>query len=111
MKTSWIIFIAMVYTVIFYFSGVVSYTSNINATVVANMQSVSQPVGTNFGIGLTSQIVLVWDYMKNLIQMIFLWNPNIWSGNWLWFYYIICLPICIGVVFSIVTIMRGVHSS
>jgi hypothetical protein len=110
MKTSWIIFIAMIYAAIFYFSGVAEYTNNLDSSVMLRMQNLGQPTGTNFGVGLTSQIVLVWDYMVNFIKMVFLWNPTLWSGSWYYFYVFVCLPVCIGVVFSIVTIMRGVHS-
>jgi len=111
MKTSFIIFIVFTYLSIFYFAGVAEYSAPINSTVVGNLQSLGQPVGTNFGVGLTSMIVLVWDWMKTLIQMIFLWNGTLWVGNWLYFYYYVCLPVCIGVVASIVMVMRGVHAS
>jgi hypothetical protein len=112
-KTSWVIFVVIAYIAIFYFAGIMEQTNLITSTSTGqvNLQAMGQPTGTNFGVGLTSQIVLVWNYMVNLIYMVFLWNPTVWSGNWIWFYYIVCLPICIGVVFSIVTIMRGSHSS
>ena len=111
MKTSWIIFILMVYIGIFYFAGVAENASLINAQTAAQLQSLGQPTGTNWLVQQVSQISQVWTYIQTFIQMIFLWNGTIWTGSWLWFYYMVCLPICGGVVMSIVFILRGVHSS
>jgi hypothetical protein len=110
-KTSWIIFIALAYIAIFYFAGVAEYANQVNATVAANLQSLGQPTGTNWLLQQVAQISEVWNYIKVFIQMVFLWNGTLWAGSWLWFYYAVCLPICIGVVMSIVFILRGVHSS
>ena len=111
MKTSWIIFIVLVYIAIFYFAGVAEYANQMNATTVASLQSLGQPEGTNWVLQGVSQIVRVWDYIKVFIQMLFLWNGTLWTGYWLYFYFAVCLPICIGVVMSILFILRGVHSS
>ena len=111
MKTSWIIFIVFAYLAIFYFAGVAEYSSLINSQVSQNLYTLGTPTGTNFLGTLTSQISAVWDYMVVFIKMIFLWNGTLWVGSWLWFYYFVCLPICIGVVMSIVFILRGVHNS
>ena len=111
MKTSWIIFIIFAYIGIFYFAGVAEYANLMNATQVAHLQSLAQPEGTNWVLQAVSQITKVWNSMMVFIQMVFLWNGTLWTGAWLWFYYFVCLPICIGVVMSIVFILRGVHSS
>lgn len=111
MKTSWIIFIILVYIAIFYFAGVAEYANQMNAATVAHIQSLGQPEGTNWVLQGVSQINKVWDYMMVFIQMVFLWNGTLWTGVWLYFYFVVCLPICIGVVMSIVFILRGVHSS
>jgi hypothetical protein len=110
-KTSWIIFIAFAYIAIYYFAGVAEYANLMNAQTVANLQALGQPHGSNWLLQAVAQITEVWTYIKIFIQMVFLWNGTLWSGSWLWFYYAVCLPICIGVVMSIVFILRGVHSS
>jgi hypothetical protein len=110
-KTSWIIFIALAYIGIFYFAGVAEYANLLNTQTVANLQALAQPHGSNWLLQAVAQITEVWTYIKIFIQMVFLWNGTLWSGSWLWFYYFVCIPICIGVVMSIVFILRGVHSS
>lgn len=111
MKTSWIIFIGMVYLAILYFSGIMEQTNNINSSVASNFMALNTPSGTNFMGVLATDIVNVWNYLLHFFPMLFLWNPSIWTGYWLYFYYIFCIPICIGMVMSIVFILRGVHNS
>jgi hypothetical protein len=110
-KTSWIIFIAFAYIAIYYFAGVAEYANLMNAQTVANLQALGQPHGSNWLLQAVAQITEVWTYIKIFIQMLFLWNGTLWTGYWLYFYFAVCLPICIGVVMSIVFILRGVHSS
>ena len=40
-----------------------------------------------------------------------LWQPTVFSGYMMWVWWFICLPIDLMMVFSIVSILRGVHSS
>ena len=101
----------MVYIAIQYFSSVAEYANNVNGTVAAQIQTLQTPTGTNFFSALASGIKFVWDYLTVVIKWIFLWNPTLWSGNWLWFYYFVCMPICISLIISIVFILRGVHNS
>ena len=111
MKTSWIIFIAFAYIAIFYFAGVAEYANQMNATTVASLQSLGTPEGTNWVLQQVAQISRVWTYLTIWFQMIFLWNPTVWSGSWYYFYLFVCLPICIGMGMSIVFMLRGVHNS
>jgi hypothetical protein len=71
-------------------------------------RTLGQPTGTNFN--LVSLIVDVWTYMKIFIDMLFLY-PDYWTGYWIWFYAVVCMPVMVGVVFGIVTIMRGVSNA
>ena len=111
MKTSWIIFIIFSYLAIFYFASVPEYTNLINAAQIAHLQTLAQPTGTNWLLQGVSQIEAMWSFFTVLIQMIFLWNGTLWAGAWYYFYLFVCLPICVGVVMSLVFILRGVHSS
>jgi hypothetical protein len=111
MKTSWIIFIAFAYIAIFYFGGVAQYANLMDAKYIAGLQSLGQPTGTNWLLQGISQISEIWTYFTTFIKMVFLWNGTLWTGYWYYFYLFVCLPICIGIVMSIVFILRGVHSS
>jgi hypothetical protein len=90
---------------ILFFAGIMEMNNLIDTAQVANMQSLGEPTGTDYS--LVSFVTTVWSYMKVFIPMIFLYNATVWSGYWIWFYFFVCLPICVGMVFSIVTIMRG----
>ena len=111
MKTSWIIFIVFAYLGIRYFAGVAEYSSLMNSQISQQLYNLGTPTGLNFLGVSASQISAVWDYIVVFIQMIFLWNGTLWVGSWLYFYYFVCIPVCIGVVMSIVFILRGVHNS
>ena len=111
MKTSWIIFIVTAYVAIFYFAGVAEYANQMNAALATRFYNLGTPEGTNWVLQGVSQIVKVWDYIKVVIQMVFLWNGTLWTGYWLYFYYFVCVPICLGFVASVLFILRGVHSS
>jgi hypothetical protein len=99
------------YIAIHYFAGVAEYSNLMNAQTVASIQALAQPTGTNWILQGVSQISAAWDFFSNFIKMLLLWNGTLWVGSWLWFYYFVCLPICAGVVISIVFVLRGVHSS
>ena len=111
MKTSWIIFVVFAYIAIYYFANVAEYNPIWSPAVISNVQQLAQPTVTNWFIAGVMQIVLLGDYVVKFIQMVFLWNGTLWSGSWLYFYYFVCLPICTGVVMSIVFVLRGVHNS
>ena len=111
MKTSWIIFIILVYATIFYFAGVAEYNSLITPSFAANAQALGNLQGTDWLTQGVSEVVAAWDTIKNFIPMIFLWNGTLWVGSWLYFYYFVCLPICGGMGLSLLFILRGVHNS
>jgi hypothetical protein len=110
-KTSWIIYLVFVYIAIFYFASVAEYANLMNAATMAHLQSLGQPHGTNWLLQGLTQISEVWSYFTVFIGMVFLWNGTLWVGAWYYFYLFVCLPICIGIVMSLVFILRGVHSS
>lgn len=99
--------VAMMWMGITFFAGIAEQRNMLDATSIANIQNLVQPTGTNFFETASAFVVNVWTYMVGFIKMVFLWYPTVWTGYWLWFYYIVCFPIAIGVVFGIVTIMRG----
>jgi len=46
------------------------------------------------------------DWGSALLNLITLWfNGTVWQGDWLWFYWIICVPVVIGFVFEMFSFM------
>jgi len=119
MKTSWIIGIVSLWFVLWILSSIAAQANLITSTQVGQVQTLAQPTGTDvstFGGSTTigqaySLITNVWAYIFGFLQMLFLWFPTLWVGTWLWFYYVVCLPISIALIISIVFIFRGVHSA
>jgi len=110
--------IVMLYFVLLICSSVAAQSSMITSTEVGQVQGLMQPTGTD-STSLTSGSVIgqavslitnVWSYLLGFLQIVFLWFPNLWTGTWLWFYFIVCVPISVGFVMSIVFVLRGVHS-
>ena len=119
MKTSWIIAIVMLWVVFFIFGSIAEQQNTFGSSQVSQGQSLMQPVGTDI-TGLNSIPVIgqaislitnVWSYLVTFIQMVFLWFPDLWAGSWLWFYFILPFPVSVGLVISIVFILRGVHNA
>jgi hypothetical protein len=110
-KTSWLIFMLLVYFAIFYFAGVAEYNNLFTPALASSVKSLGTPTGTNWIVAGIMQISAVWEWVKTLIQMLFLWNGTLWTGGWLYFYYFVCLPLTIGIIGTLVFILRGVHSS
>jgi hypothetical protein len=44
------------------------------------------------------------------VKILFLWFPTVFTGYVGYVYWYICMAIDIGMIFSIVSIVRGVHS-
>lgn len=88
--------------------------SGINNPVAANSSILQAPTiveSTNIFTAAWAVITGVAAYFKMWIQVLFLWCPTVFSGYLLWVYWFICFPFCCGIIFGIVTMLRGVHSS
>ncbi len=51
-----------------------------------------------------------WSYVQNFIGMLTFDYPMLNDGNWLFLKYILFIPIGIGIVFMIVSLIRGVRT-
>jgi hypothetical protein len=114
MKTSWIIGVVTIWLILFVLCMIVEDTTAMGSSDMSMLQSLVQPKGTDFSnivSGAISLVTDVWQYFTLLIQLIFLWFPSMWDGVYIWFWLFICLPIGIGMVASIVTVIRGSSSS
>ena len=107
-----------IYMVMQLFISVAEEGNSVDATKIEQVQGLLQPAGTDVSAlenipllgGAYSLITNVWDYCKGVIEIIFLWSPSLWSGNWYWFWLLFCLPVAVGMVASLVFILRGVPS-
>jgi hypothetical protein len=88
--------------------------SGIDNVVAQNTSSLAFPQlaeSTNVFTAAWAVIVGVASYIALFFQIIFLWCPTVFSSYGMWFWWYICLPVDIGMVLSIIFIVRGVHSS
>lgn len=117
MKTSWFIGLMMLYITLYILSSIAAQSNMVTATQISAIQGFMQPVGTDMSsaststTGISAAFVLitnVWSYLRPIIEAIFLWNASLWTGNWIWFYYCVCMPISVGMIVSIVFVLRGV---
>jgi hypothetical protein len=119
MKTSWIIGTVSLWFALMLIASVVEATNKVTTTEITQVQNLMQPTGTDVTVlnslpvigGFASLITNVWSYLIGFLQMVFFWSPTLWTGNWLWIYLIFVMGIGVGIVMSVVFILRGVHSA
>ncbi len=121
MKTSWIIGVVMLYLLIFacevFVTGGTTLagttSSGVTNIVTDNSTSLMSPnlqESTNAFTSAWAIATGVARYLSLIIQVLFLWCPTVFSGYMIWFWWFICFPVDCGMIFSIVTIIRGGHS-
>jgi hypothetical protein len=49
--------------------------------------------------------------LMSMVDIVLLYYPALFSGSYLWIWFCICLPVAVGFVVSIVTLIRGVAST
>ncbi len=114
MKTSWIIGVVTLWILVFTTEMMVtegtafnpSSGNPFNALFSMNLANFSSIVsaGATFIMGCG-----IW--LINFIGLVFLWSPSVWTGYYIWIWYILCVPIGVGMLFGIMTIIRGTSSS
>ena len=110
MKSSWIAGIVFFYIGLLVLSLIAEQNVSMKGSDVNVIQQLITPSGTDFSnpvVATVSLITDVWQYFRLLIQVIFLWFPDLWVGSWLWFYYIVCVPITVMMIATFITILRG----
>ncbi len=91
-----------------------SGTSTFPAFVQSHFNSLWNPSLANFAgsaSALSTLFVSVGTYLVAFMEIIFLWSPTVFAGNFIWFWDFVCLPISISFIITLITIARGVHSS
>ena len=104
----------MFYIGLLILSLIAEHNVSMNVNDVNLFNNIMSPTGTDFSnpvVAVTSLVTDVWYYFKLVIQVVFLWFPDLWAGNWIWFYYVVCFPVTIMVIFTFVTILRGSTST
>jgi len=118
MKQSWVIAVVTLYVVFHLLGSVAEGSLSITSSQVSQAQGLMQPIMTDVSplnsipvIGLAvSLITNIGSYFISFMMMVFLWYPTLWSGTWMWFYWLFVMPVSIGMIMAIVTMLRGSQS-
>lgn len=118
MKQSWVVGIVMLYVILQGLTMIVQASTTGDSGVWNILDGVfkynlSQVQGSS-----TSLISSIWvpaqvgiSVLMTFLSVIMLYYPALFHGNYIWFWFVICLPISVGFVISIVTTIRGVAST
>lgn len=113
MKTSWIIGVITIYLIIMAAELMATNGTAFSASTSENLTTLMSPTMANYSSSTSafaSIVTNVGTYVMTFLQAMFLWSPTIFSGYWIWFWLFICLPVSIGMVLSVVQILRGVRA-
>lgn len=111
MKTSWFIGLFMLFGVLTLINGIIEM-STLSEGEVGVLQALMSPPTVNFSnpIGaITGIMSIAWDYLSNLWD-IFWFNYAQFQGQYLLIKYIFFIPISLGMIVSLVMMLRGVGS-
>jgi len=114
MKTSWSVGLFQLYIVILFAEMMVTGSLTLGNLVHVNLSTVASPAMTTYSsafLGALAVVTNVANVVLTVISVAFLWAPSIWTDWMLWIYYIICLPIALGTIISLVMAARGVSSA
>ncbi len=117
MKSSWILAIVMLYLVIFGAELMVTGGSSFSNSLTTNQSTLMSPDVSNIAGTSSNEVSFVKNlgYYFNLFVsfagIFALWQPTVFSGLFLWFWWFICFPIDLMMVFAVVSMLRGVHSA
>lgn len=110
MKQSWIIAIVSLWIILTLLSNVAESTALMGTGEATTLQTLMTPFASDHtgivDIGV-SFITNVWNYFKLFIQVALLYYPTLWAGSAIFIYFILFMPVGIGFVVSIITILRG----
>jgi hypothetical protein len=103
--------VMMFWLLIFASEMMVTNATSFNPTGLTGTVNVTVTSGSNFMSTIFTYLTNLGGYIKAIIQALLLYEPSVFAGNYIWFWYFICLPIDIGMLFSIVSMLRGSSSS
>lgn len=114
MKQSWIIGSITLWLLIFVMEMMATGGTAFNQTVVNDMNVMTAPSLVNFSGALSALSTVITNlgtFFSTFISGLFLWSPTVFTGNWIWFWQLVCFPIAVSFIMVIVSIARGVHAS
>jgi hypothetical protein len=86
--------------------GASNIWSSLNSMWYMNL---TQLVGSSVS-SIWAPAITVVAVFASFLSAIVMYYPAIFTGYFIWFWWCICLPIAIGFIISIVTIIRGVNA-
>ncbi len=113
MKTSWIIGVVLFWIALFVGASIIKQASSFGSEQTSLLSSFFQLQmvnSSNVVSNITTIISNVGAIMLGFIKLIFLYDPTVWSGSYVWIWMFMCVPVGVGIAISIVFIMRGVGS-
>jgi len=118
LKQSWVVGIVMLYVILQGLTMVVQASTTGDSSVWGLLDGVfkynlSQVQGSTSSIisGLWVPAQVGISVLMSFMGIILLYYPALFHGYYIWFWFIVCLPISVGFVISIVTLIRGVAST
>ena len=67
-------------------------------------------IDTNPITAIPSAMSDIWNFMKTLGKIMFLYYPALWQGSGIWLYYFLILPFSIATLLMFLAAIRGVAS-
>ena len=115
MKQSWVVGIMMIYVILQGWTMILQVDAVGASSVWATTQSLwymnlTQLVGSSVS-AIWSPALTVISVFASFLGAIVLYYPAIFNGTFLWFWWAVCLPVAVGFIISLVSIIRGVHTS
>lgn len=114
MKQSWIVGLMIIYIALQGWTMVLQADAVGASNIWSNLQgmwymNLTQLVGSSIS-SIWSPALTVISVFAAFLSAIVLYYPAIFHDLYIWFWWCFCLPIGIGFIISIVTIIRGVHA-
>lgn len=114
MKQSWIIGSITLYMLIISMEMMATGSTTFPSFMQSHLNTLWNPAMANFAgsaTALSTLFVGIGTYLVAFIEIIFLWSPTVFAGNFFFFWLYICLPISISFILVLISIARGVHAS
>lgn len=113
MKTSWLIGVMMLYMLILGCEMLASGGTSLSSNFTSSAGPLLQPSFTSSSTVAAQTWAVLTDivgYAKALVSAILLWSPTVFTGYLLWFYWFICFPVACAMIFTIISVIRGIGS-
>jgi len=112
MASKWLIGLAILFGIGVVLSNIIEYTAPMQGGATTIWNAISTWQSVNF-----ADVTTWWNIFTGLGQMftamwnMFIWNYSFLQGDWQYLRWLICFPISLGLIFSIIMAIRGSSSS